>query len=84
MSAYILKWIFEGRLKDRKEEAGLIFKKDSLSLVIQDKGELHNEVEEKLWTMIVDAGGSDNILSEKEFTKYIQKNYAEYDETENA
>lgn len=82
LSAYILKWIFEGRLKDKKEEVGLIFKKDSLSLEIRDKGELSNEVEDKLWTMIIDASGKDNILSEKEFTKYIRKHYAEYEELE--
>ncbi|MGI5948992.1 DUF2207 family protein [Peptoniphilus sp.] len=78
LSAYILKWVFEKKLKERKDEVGLIFKRDSLSLIIGDKGEFDNTAEEDLWDMIVSASGDDNILSEKEFTKYIKKHYDEY------
>lgn len=79
LSAYILKWIFEKRLKERKDEVGLFFKRDSLSLVIVSKKEPDNEVEKELWDMVVGASGDDNILSEKEFTKYVKKHYTEYE-----
>lgn len=78
LSAYILKWVFEKRLIERKDKVGFIFKKDSLSLIIKDKGEFDNDVEEELWEMVISASGDDGILSEKEFTKYIKKHYTEY------
>ncbi len=78
LSAYILKWVFEKRLVERKDKVGFIFKRDSLSLIIEDKGEFDNDVERDLWDLVIDASGDDNILSEKEFTKYIKKHYSRY------
>lgn len=82
LSAYILKWVFEKRLIERKDKVGFIFKRDSLSLIIDDKGNFDNDVENDLWDLVIEASGDDNILSEKEFTKYIKKHYSKYSDLE--
>lgn len=76
ISAYILKWLFEGRLEDSSEEVGFIFKRDALALIIKDKPELEfsNNEEKELWGFLKASAGSDMILSEEEFNRYIRKN----------
>lgn len=80
VSSYILKWIQEGRLKDEKEMTGLIFKKETLALVINNSQffENDNPQEAELWYMVQKASGDDKILSEKEFTKYISRHISQF------
>lgn len=81
ISAFILKWVSEGRLQDQVEEVGLIFKKDKLALKIVGGLELHdNELERRLWDMVVVAAGKDRILSEKEFNRYVSKNIKSFND----
>ncbi|MDO5026741.1 MAG: DUF2207 domain-containing protein [Tissierellia bacterium] len=81
ISSLILKWIKEKRLRDEKELAGFIFKKEKLALVINRNipfpdGTPPSEI--RLWNMVVSASGQDLILSEKEFTKYMSRNLEDF------
>ena len=75
IAAFILKWVSEGRLQEQTEVAGLIFKKEKLALRILPQTEQHShELEDRLWAMLVAAAGEDQILSEKEFNRYVKRN----------
>ncbi len=80
VSAYILKWVSEGRLVDEVDEVGLIFKKDKLSLKIVTSTRPKSELERELWDMVVKAAGKDYILSEKEFNRYVSRNISKFNE----
>lgn len=74
ISAFILKWINEGRLRDDVEETGHVFKKERLSLHIIDSNRpIENPIERELWQMILNADDGDRILSQKEFNRYIKR-----------
>ncbi|NLC89737.1 MAG: DUF2207 domain-containing protein, partial [Clostridiaceae bacterium] len=75
ISAFILKWVSEGRLQEQTEVAGRIFKKEKLALrILPQPGQHSHELEARLWTMLVAAAGEDQILSEKEFNRYVKRN----------
>ena len=74
LSAFILKWIFEGRIQEYKDEAGIIFKKEKVNLQIKDFSTIDNEIENELFSMLVKASGNDHMLTEKEFSKYVKSN----------
>ena len=80
ISAFILKWLVEERMEEITETKGLIFKKDVLGLRIT--GEFSptdmDQIERKLWTMIISAAGSDGVLSYNEFNKYVSKNISTF------
>ncbi len=81
ISAFILKWVSEGRLQDQVEEVGLIFKRDKLALKIVQGLDLHdNGLEKRLWDMVVEAAGKDQILSEKEFNRYVSGNISSFND----
>ena len=75
ISAFILKWISEGKLIEQTEEVGLIFKRDKLALsIVPNPQQEDHELESRLWDMVVEAAGEDQILSEKEFNRYVRNN----------
>lgn len=79
ISAFILKWVSEGRLEDQVEEVGLIFKREKLALKINPNSHRpDNKLESKLWDMTMEAAGRDQILSEKEFNSYVKRNIKEF------
>ena len=80
VSAFILKWVNEGRLQDQVETGGIIFSKEKLALkIVDDSGKgFDHPLEKRLWDIIVIASGDDRILSEKEFNKYIRKNISKF------
>lgn len=73
--AYFLKWIQGKVLIPMTEEKGFIFKKEVLSLKINNKMEYDFEttVERKLFSMVEKAARDDEILQENEFTSYLKK-----------
>lgn len=73
--AYFLKWIQGKVLIPMTEEKGFIFKKEVLSLKINNKIEYDFEttVERKLFSMVEKAARDDEILQENEFTSYLKK-----------
>lgn len=81
ISAFIIKWVSEGWLQDQVEEVGLIFKRDKLALKIVPGLQLRdNELEKRLWNMVVEAAGKDQILSEKEFNRYVSRNIKSFND----
>lgn len=75
ISAFILKWISEGRLTDQVEQVGLIIKRDKLALKLMPYlQQIENELERSLWDMVEAAAGDDRILAEKEFNRYVKRN----------
>lgn len=79
ISAFILKWVAEGRLVDEVEEVGWIFKKDKLALkIMPDQLSPLNMREQELWSMVQSAAGEDNILSEKEFNRYVKEHISRF------
>lgn len=79
ISAFLLKWISEGRLQDEVEEVGWIFKKDALALkIIPDYPRPENSREQELWNMVIAAAGDDRVLSEKEFNRYVKKEISRF------
>lgn len=79
ISAFILKWVSEGRLVDEVEEVGWLFKKDKLALkIMPDQLSPLNMREQELWSMVQSAAGEDNILSEKEFNRYVKQHISRF------
>lgn len=80
VSAFILKWVAEGRLSEEKEIEGIFRKREVLGLKIEDYSRLQTSdmVELKLWEMVKKASGSDGVLSEREFDKYVAKNISQF------
>ena len=76
LTAYILKWIKEERIVMKTEKVGFMFKKDKPALHFlnqnQDMDKQSNEG--NLFHMMFRAAGSDEILQEKEFTKWTERN----------
>ncbi len=82
LTGFILKWINEDRIITVEEEVGWIFKKDSTNLKFINTSQLQNPYENQLFLMMLAAAGSNEILEEKEFTKWARSNYSKIDRWE--
>lgn len=82
LTGYILKWINEDRIIAVEEEVGWVFKKDSTNLKFLNTSSLQNPLEDQLFQMMLVAAGSNEILEEKEFTKWARTNYTKIDRWE--
>lgn len=73
--AYFLKWIQDKLLIPITEETGFIFKKETMSLKINDhiKYNFEDENEKSLFDMVEVASSEDRILQQNEFKKYLSK-----------
>lgn len=78
-SAFMLGWMKDGKISHITEEKGLIFKKDTSIIQLNQSQVEGFDIESRLWNMMQSAAGSDNRLEEKEFTKWAKKNYREID-----
>jgi len=76
LTGFILKWINENRIITVEEEVGWLFKKDSTNLKFLNKEILDNNLENELFQMMLAAAGENEILEEKEFTKWARSNLA--------
>lgn len=74
LSAFVLKWIFEGRIQEQKDESGFVFKKEKVNLQIIDLSPIENNIENELFYMVLSASGKDQVLTEKEFSNYVKRN----------
>ena len=74
LTAFILKWINEEKIMTETEEAGFLIKKDQTNIRFLNKTIENNTLEGQLFNMMLDAAGSNNILEEKEFTKWATRN----------
>ena len=76
LTSFILKWINEDRIMTEIDESGVIFKKEVTNIRFLNKVMDRTTHEGELFNMMLDAAGSNNILEEKEFTKWASKNYS--------
>ncbi len=82
LTGFILKWINEDRIITVEEEVGWIFKKDSTNLKFLNANQLQHPLEDELFQMMLAAAGSNEILEEKEFTKWARSNVTKIDRWE--
>lgn len=82
LTGFILKWINENRIITVEEEVGWLFKKDSTNLKFINTSQLKQPIENQLFQMMLTAAGSNEILEEKEFTKWAMSNYSKIDRWE--
>lgn len=74
LTGFILKWINEDRVMTVEKEVGWIFKKDETNLKFIKTSPLSNPLEQELFQIMLSAAGANEILEEKEFTKWAGKN----------
>ena len=82
LTGFILKWINEDRLMAVEEEVGWVLKKDSTNLKFLNTSQLQHPLENQLFQMMLTAAGSNEILEEKEFTKWARSNYTKIERWE--
>lgn len=89
LTGYFLKWIKEGVLEVIEVEEGLVFKKDKKAFKINSgvfkenkDGEEDETLELKLLNYIKQAA-EDNVLSEREFSKWAGRNRGKLDKFRN-
>jgi len=73
IGAYFLKWIMEGVLRAEANPDKL---KDTNLVIVPGKAtSFTDEVENKLFNMVIEASGDNMILEPKEFERWSRKNY---------
>ena len=82
LTGCLLKWINEDKIMTMSEETGVIIKKDKTRIKILNRELPDEPLERELFNMLLSASGGDNILQEKEFTKWASKNYTAIDSWE--
>lgn len=75
LTAFILKWIYEGDISLEKYEKGKLIKKEETGLRLNKSSWDILNLEDQLFLMMQEAAGSNQILEDKEFTKWARKNY---------
>ncbi len=71
---YFLKWIRDGALEKTHYEKGVFFKKQKDGLKIIKEPEFDHELEERFFKFLGEAAGTDQMLEEDEFNKWMSKN----------
>lgn len=76
MSAYLLKWIKENRIIARKEDIGMLFKKEETVFEIVD-GHYSPEdhMEKTLFEYMNESTENSRIIQSKTFSKWVGRNY---------
>lgn len=75
LGAVLLKWLMENKISIRKDETGLIFKKEETIIDMTKDSVFDNELEKSLFEMMKSAS-KDGLLESKEFEKYCKNNYS--------
>ncbi|NLY72849.1 MAG: DUF2207 domain-containing protein [Tissierellia bacterium] len=75
LTAFILKWIYEGDISLEKYEKGKLIKKEETGLRLSKKSWDILSLEDQLFLMMQEAVGANQVLEDKEFTKWAKKNY---------
>lgn len=82
LTSFILKWINEERIMTETEEVGFFRKKEQTNIRFLNKDIDTNTREGSLFKMMLDAAGPNEILEEKEFTKWAAKNRSKIEKWE--
>ncbi len=76
LTSFILKWINEERIMTEIDETGFIMKKEVTNIRFLNTSMDRTTHEGELFHMMLDAAGPNNVLEEKEFTKWASRNYS--------
>lgn len=79
LTGFILKWINEDRIMTVEEEVGWILKKDETNIKFLNTNISEHTLEGELFHMMLDAAGKNEILEEREFTKWARSNTSKID-----
>ncbi len=82
LTSFILKWINEDRIITEIDEKGFIMKKERTNIKFLNKEMDKKTLEGQLFSMMIDAAGTNEILEEKEFTKWASKHYSKIESWE--
>ena len=82
LTSFILKWIKEDRIITEIDEKGFIMKKERTNIRFLNKEIDKKTLEGQLFSMMIDAAGTNEILEEKEFTKWASKHYSKIESWE--
>lgn len=82
LTSFILKWIKEDRIMTEIDEKGFIMKKERTNIRFLNKEMDRNTLEGQLFSMMIDAAGTNEMLEEKEFTKWASKHYSKIESWE--
>ena len=77
LGAIILKWVKQEKIGFIKQDVG-IFKKEQNCLDLRRKPTFDTSGEEKLFNIMHEAAGKDEILEPKEFGKWAKRNYNKF------
>lgn len=75
LGAILLKWLKENKISIKKDETGLILKKEETIIDMTKDNIFDNELEKSLFEMMKSAS-KDGLLESKEFEKYCKNNYS--------
>lgn len=80
ISAMILKWIKEEKMKVVESEKGIFFKRKTHALKLNDSEniEFDEEIEKRLWRIFRAVAGENHVIEENEFDGYMKENYEKY------
>lgn len=77
IGAILLKWIRDGYITVLRTEKGLLNLKDNnYAIDFTKMTGANNEIEQKLYNMLVSAAGVNRILEPREFSKWSKRNYS--------
>lgn len=79
ISYFFLKWIADGYLEKVSYETGIFFKKEKDGLKIIKPINSSNKLEVNFFNFLVEAAGSDNMLEENEFNKWMSNNTSRFE-----
>ena len=77
LGAIILKWVKQEKIGFIKQDTG-VFKKEQNCLDLRRKPTFDNPGEEKLFNIMHEAAGKDEILEPREFGKWAKRNYDKF------
>ena len=78
IGAILLKWVKLNYIDVTKTKAGFFsFKDNNYAIDLSRSFSTDNEIENKLYTMLIIAAGSNTILEAKEFEYWCKRNYTE-------
>lgn len=76
ISAILLKWIRDGKLKmEKRKEKGFFGYKDGFSIDLNNEIEVDNDLERRLLKYFIKAAKSNRILEANEFENWCRKHY---------
>lgn len=78
LGSIFLKWLSEDKIEIKKDtKSTIITSKTEYSIILKENMKFDNEVEQKLYSILIDAS-KDYILESKELEKWCKSNYSKF------